>query len=293
MNAYKLLFQQHAYSQWAMTLFFAISAAASPFAYANGYKMQVVYTQPDQNGCSTIHEHFGLASMPASITADYTLGEGFINTEPGEEDNIVFYGGDVLQSSVQIGNDKWDSLSSFYMTMKANSLSVTDLGYQFQPIILQATSESGITLNFPFTIRIENSQNEIVAECVYAESDASVTPLPIEVDIDIKPGGYPNCFNINGHGVIPVAVLGSSSFDVSQIDPSSLSFGGLTVRVRGNKEPQCAFEDSNMDGYPDLVCQFEDDPVNWAEGEDQAELTGTTLEGIVFHGTDSICINPS
>jgi hypothetical protein len=31
-----------------------------------------------------------------------------------------------------------------------------------------------------------------------------------EVGIDIKPGSDPNCFNINGHGVIPVAILGSS-----------------------------------------------------------------------------------
>jgi hypothetical protein len=52
-----------------------------------------------------------------------------------------------------------------------------------------------------------------------------------EVEIDIKPGSYPNCFNINGHGVIPVAILGSADFDVAQIDVTTLDFAGLQVRV--------------------------------------------------------------
>ncbi len=59
------------------------------------------------------------------------------------------------------------------------------------------------------------------------------------VDIDIKPGSDPNCFNINGHGVILVAILGSETFDVTLVDPLSLSFGGLNVRVRG-KRVRCA-----------------------------------------------------
>lgn len=34
-------------------------------------------------------------------------------------------------------------------------------------------------------------------------------PCVIEVTIDIKPRSYPNCFNVNGKEVIPVAILGS------------------------------------------------------------------------------------
>ena len=113
------------------------------------------------------------------------------------------------------------------------------------------------------------------------------------LDIDIKPGSDPNCFNANGHGVIPVAILGSSTFDVTLVDLSTLSFGGLEVRVRGNKGPLCNFEDSDGDTILDLVCHFEDDSTNWAPGDGDATLTGTLLDGTTdFEAADTICVVP-
>ena len=61
-----------------------------------------------------------------------------------------------------------------------------------------------------------------------------ITRGAFRVLIDIKPGSNPNCVNINSHGVIPVAVLGSAVFDAAQIEPASLNFAGLTARVKGN-----------------------------------------------------------
>lgn len=118
--------------------------------------------------------------------------------------------------------------------------------------------------------------------------------ISIPVNIDIKPGSYPNCFNINGHGVIPVAILGSAEFDVSLIDQGTISFGGLDVRVRGNRGPFCGSEDTNDDGFIDLVCQFVDDPNAWEPGADEATLTGTLLDSdeTRFYGTDEICVVP-
>lgn len=114
-----------------------------------------------------------------------------------------------------------------------------------------------------------------------------------EVLVDVKPGSDPNCFNINGHGVIPVAILGSATFDVLNIDTSTLYFAGLEVRVRGNKGPLCHGESSNGDGFLDLVCQFEDDPSIWVpDSSANATLTGSLLDGTKFKGTDSICVVP-
>jgi hypothetical protein len=119
----------------------------------------------------------------------------------------------------------------------------------------------------------------------------SLVPVT-EVDIDIKPGSDPNCFNINGNGVIPVAILGSDTFDVFQINQSSLLFAGLEVRIRGNKGPLCSFGDSNADGFADLVCHFEDDASAWNPGTSEASLEGELMDGTDFQGSDSICVVP-
>lgn len=117
------------------------------------------------------------------------------------------------------------------------------------------------------------------------------------VEIDVKPGSDPNCFNLNGHGVIPVAILGSEDLDVYDVDTDPdatypISFNGLDVRVRGKKGPLCSVEDTNGDSYLDLVCHFEDDTSEWLGGDDTATLTGQLLDGTRIEGSDSICIVP-
>ncbi len=128
--------------------------------------------------------------------------------------------------------------------------------------------------------------------------------LPATVSIDIKPGSYPNCFDINGNGVIPVAILGSADFDVTQIDVDTLEFAGLDVRVKGNGTPQCSVDDVSgdftfpegaPDGFDDLVCQFVDDAEAWATGDGYAELRGSLLPdygSTPFSGSDEICLRP-
>ena len=114
------------------------------------------------------------------------------------------------------------------------------------------------------------------------------------VEIDVKPGSDPNCFNLNGNGVIPVAILGSDALNVSDVKTDdTLAFNGLAVRVRGKKGPLCSTEYSNADEYLDLVCHFEDDPYEWLEEtEDEATLTGELANGTSIEGTDFICIVP-
>ena len=79
---------------------------------------------------------------------------------------------------------------------------------------------------------------------------------------------------------------------MTEIDLDSLLFGGLVVRVRGNKGPLCTLDDINDDDELDLVCQFEDDDTNWVPGVGDATLTGMLLDGTDFEGTDSICVVP-
>jgi hypothetical protein len=115
---------------------------------------------------------------------------------------------------------------------------------------------------------------------------------PMGIIVDIKPGSDPNCFNINGNGVIPVAILGTLAFDVYQVDPVSLNFAGLSVGVRGNGTQKCGYDDLNGDGYFDIVCQFVDDPDSWEPGEGIAILRGHLVDGTPIEGSDTICIVP-
>jgi parallel beta-helix repeat protein len=126
-------------------------------------------------------------------------------------------------------------------------------------------------------------------------------PAAIQVvGIDIKPGSYPNSFNNDAHGVIPVAILGGASFDVRQIDVSTLRFEGLALRMKANGDYQFSIKDvsgkfSNTmngepDGYPDLVCQFVDEDGVWNQGESIATVRGELSNGAPFMGTDSVKI---
>ena len=93
--------------------------------------------------------------------------------------------------------------------------------------------------------------------------------------------------------VVPVAILGSSEFDVGTIDETSLVFGGLGVRLRGNGGAHCSYEDVNTDGFADLVCQFADEAGAWTAGDETAALTGQLQDATPILGEDEICLTPN
>jgi hypothetical protein len=114
----------------------------------------------------------------------------------------------------------------------------------------------------------------------------------IDAEIDIKPGSDENAVKIDGNGTITVALLGSETLDVAQVDQTSVEFAGLSVRVKGNDTPQCSIEDvsgdftvegGSPDGFDDLICHFVDDPGTWVIGEGVGELRANLLRE--FGGT--------
>ncbi len=116
----------------------------------------------------------------------------------------------------------------------------------------------------------------------------------LEVDIDIKPGSDPNSINLKSKGVVPVAILGSAIFDVTDVDVTTLMFGP------GNAEPVHDLTDSivyadhlqdvNLDGYLDLVCHFKTQELGLVAGSTEATLSGETYDGVIVYGTDSVNI---
>ena len=119
------------------------------------------------------------------------------------------------------------------------------------------------------------------------EANAS-NPLT-QVDIDIKPGSDPNSINLCSEGVVPVAILGSDSFDVNDIDSDTLRLADSEVKVAGRSDRElCSVEDVNDDGILDLVCHFVTVELGLTGGDTEATVRGELLDGTPFEGTDSV-----
>jgi hypothetical protein len=115
----------------------------------------------------------------------------------------------------------------------------------------------------------------------------------ILVQIDIKPGSDPNSINLCSDGAVPIAILGSDTFSVSDIDTETLRFADAAVKVVGRKDPHalCSVEDVNGDMFDDLVCHYLTTDIAAIDGESTtATLNGELLDGTPIEGTDSVNI---
>lgn len=107
--------------------------------------------------------------------------------------------------------------------------------------------------------------------------------------IDIKPGDDANCIKIDSTGAIPVALLGTASFAVSDVVIGSLKLGKLSPAVLKNGKFQCGQSDVNLDGVADLVCHFRNSPANWTADQAIETLRGQAASG-AFEASDKVCL---
>jgi len=133
---------------------------------------------------------------------------------------------------------------------------------------------------------------------------SGITPCLLVINLDIKPGSFPNSINLGSGGATPVAMLGSATFDVTLIDESTLVLGSAGVKTVGRKDPHslCNIEDVSgdfsggaegaPDGFADLVCHFITDTIVPEGGDTAAKLTGALLDATPFEGSDSVNIVP-
>jgi len=113
---------------------------------------------------------------------------------------------------------------------------------------------------------------------------------PPEVEIDIKPGSDPNSINPRSMGKVPVAILGSDTFDVTDVDVTTLAFGpGGASPAHDLTDPivyAAHLEDVNDDGFTDLVSHYVQKEA--LPEEPEACLTGALNDGTPIEGCDSV-----
>ena len=165
------------------------------------------------------------------------------------------------------------------------------------------TAFSGMSGQY-IEIRVTLSRDVGVVESAILY-DLSVEPavITVTVPVDIKPTSCPNPLNLKSKGVLPIAILGTEDFDVTQIDPES-------IRLEGVSPTRWAIEDvatpydgeigdpaerddcttAGPDGMDDLTLKFDRQTIVAALGEvSDGEVLVLTLVGSLkgeFGGSD-------
>ncbi|MHC4672437.1 MAG: hypothetical protein ACYTBZ_08135 [Planctomycetota bacterium] len=145
---------------------------------------------------------------------------------------------------------------------------------------------------------------------IIIHNGGALIQIPAILTLDIKPSSCPNPLNTNtkGKGRIPMAILGTDDFDVSEINPNSITIAEV---VLPQKVPSIEDVSTPVDG-DDCTCQIGTDGINdlvvhfsrreviialdlgtVAPGtEVPITVTGELLDGTPFEATDCVTLVP-
>jgi hypothetical protein len=187
---------------------------------------------------------------------------------------------------------------------------------------VQYQVEGGTTIEFAETIFVPNNTapgdytctvtfyaNTYPDEGVFlGEEEIKIKVVPIPVPFDLKPTSCRNPLNMNSQGALPAAILGTTDFDVTQVDPASVRLNGIAPLrwaqedVATPYEPFIGKEDAfdctedGPDGYMDLTLKFDIQEVVAVLGDVEdgdvlvLTLTANLLDGRAIEGEDVIVI---
>lgn len=114
----------------------------------------------------------------------------------------------------------------------------------------------------------------------------------IPVAIDIKPSSYPNNINLGSNGVVPVAILGSATFDVRQIDSTTIKLENASIKLKNNGQLMVSYEDVNNDLFTDIAVHIITKDLQLTSVDIWANLEGRLADGTMIKGLDSVRIIP-
>jgi hypothetical protein len=179
------------------------------------------------------------------------------------------------------------------------------------------TEMDGLTVVLTATSTLQPGTNHIklaIADVGDGSFDSNVflkgesfvcAPPEIGVQVDIKPGTCPNSLNTTQNGVLPVAIAGSPTLNVNDINLATLKLEGVSLAkssiadvISQYKRPEgsCDCTTAGADGYKDLVLQFTSQQVVKAMGKVTnresrvLSITGNLKDGTPIKGSDCVLV---
>ncbi len=160
----------------------------------------------------------------------------------------------------------------------------------------RVTTDFGGQFDFAQAVALQPDENIVVAGVAAIIGSPDQFALAryqgggvVTVPINIKPESGTNPIPLSSMGRIPVAILSTSSFDATSVDPNSVCFGDAEAPAeRDCTAAHSALEDVNTDGRLDLLLLFETGQTGIDPGDTRACLTGTTFSAVGIEGCDSI-----
>lgn len=226
----------------------------------------------------------------------------------------------VLSLKYWINSTGYESNDAFTISISNGGLGIVLLGYGETELEANASADDGTNnwrtlvvdldavlsssglsdTNVILSVAVDtnSAQENVFLDEIRFEADAV-----IPINVDVRPMSCPNPVNTKSKGIISVAVLGTSEFDVTKIDPASLQLSGVAplrwsyedVATPYTGEIADAYNCHALgpDGYDDLVLKFKtqefvaalgavsdrDVLVVDVEGNLKAEFGSTPIEG--------------
>jgi hypothetical protein len=85
----------------------------------------------------------------------------------------------------------------------------------------------------------------------------TTAPVPGSMIIDLLPGNSDNSIDLGRQRVVSIAILGSASFDINDLNPRTLKLRAVSQNLVGKSDKSlCRQLDLNEDTYMDLLCDF-------------------------------------